>query len=385
MKIHLFAKVILVSAATALLCACNGFFDKDNTPTPTALKNFKEEARPRKLWETSVNAGIGSDYIKLIPAIGGTNIFTADKNGVVTATNKANGATRWQRSTDTAITAGPAVNNGYVYVGTRRGTVIALHETDGSIAWKTAVPSEVLSPPAASNGVVLVKTIDGQLTALSETDGHKLWHYQQTEPLLILHTGSAPQIYRNSTVVGFANGNISKLSLQEGSLIWQQTVAIPTGTFAIQRMVDIDADPVIFDDTVYVATYQGRIAALNIATSAPLWMHDISSFTGISVDSARVYVSDATSQIWAFDTANGNVTWHQTQLEARNISGPANMGNTVVVGDAEGYLHWLSKQDGHFVARAYLGSAGILATPAVENNIAYVLTKDGHLVAYTLT
>jgi outer membrane protein assembly factor BamB len=376
-------KILTISTLGALLCACNGFFDKDNTPTPTPLTNFKPEASTRLKWYSNVNYGIGSDYLKMIPAVGGRAIFTASKDGTITATDKVTGSQLWKQTLPASLSAGAAANDGMVFVGSREGKVYALRESDGLPMWNVQVASEVLAPPAAAKGTVLVKTIDGQLTALDAKNGRALWHFQQTEPALILRGGSAPQVTHEDVIAGFANGNLAKLSLNEGSLQWQETVAVPTGSFAIQRMVDIDADPVVYNNRVYVATYQGRITALELGTGKTIWTHDISSFTGLSVDGQRVYVSDASSNLWAFDADTGTVDWRQTQLVARNITGPANIANYVVVADQEGYVHWMNKQDGHFVARNNVNRYGIIATPVVNNEILYVLTTDGHLAAYT--
>jgi outer membrane protein assembly factor BamB len=373
-----------LTSLTLLLTACSGFFDKDNTPPPTPLVSFTPSIAPKQLWYTNVNNGVGSDYIKLSPSLDDQKIFTADKTGTVTATEKATGKNLWKASIREAITAGPTAHHDLVFVGTRNGKIFALQQANGGAVWNTQLSSEVLAAPAASNNIVLVKTIDGQLTALAENDGHTLWHYQQIEPALILRGASAPQISHDIAVVGFENGNLVKLTLDEGSQLWQQTVAVPQGSFAIQRMVDIDADPVIFGNTVYVATYQGRIAALDLTTVRNKWTHDISSYTGLAVDEKQIYISDATSHVWTFNAESGATDWRQTKLEARNITAPATIGDYIVVGDAEGYLHWLSKQDGHFVARVRVNNGGILAAPVVDNNIVYVLTKDGHLAAYTL-
>jgi outer membrane protein assembly factor BamB len=377
-------KILTISTLGALLCACNGFFDKDNTPSPTPLTQFKAETSTRLKWSSNVNAGVGSDYLKMIPAVGERAIFTADKDGSITATDKINGAILWKQTLQASLSAGTAADDGMVFVGSREGRVFALRQTDGKQMWSVQVASEVLAPPATSRGTVLIKTIDGQLTALAAKDGRALWHFQQTEPALILRGGSAPQVTHEDVVTGFANGNLAKLTLNEGSLLWQETVAVPTGSFAIQRMVDIDADPVIYNNRVYVATYQGRITALELSSGKTVWTHDISSFTGLTVDGQRVYVSDATSNLWAFDADTGTVDWRQTQLIARNITGPASFANYIVVGDQEGYVHVLSKQDGRFVARTRLNHSSILATPVVNNESIYVLTTDGHLAAYTV-
>jgi outer membrane protein assembly factor BamB len=160
---------------------------------------------------------------------------------------------------------------------------------------------------------------------------------------------------------------------------------MPQGSFAIQRMVDIDADPVIYNHTIYVATYQGKIAAIDLSSGKAIWSHDMTSFTGITVDNERVYVSDAKSFLWAFDRESGTVDWRQPQLESRVISGPALVNSYVAVGDGQGYLHFLSKVDGHFIARARVSNSAIRVTPVVEDGVVYVLTKEGYLSAYTIS
>jgi outer membrane protein assembly factor BamB len=380
-----YSKVLVVGALSGLLCACNGFFDKDNTPTPSPLVKFQPEAKATMLWHSHINFGVGDDYLKLVPVMTEDSLYTASRLGEVAAIDKQNGKVLWTSETHTPLSAGPATDKDLVFIGGRSGKVLALRQSDGKIVWTAQAPTEILSPPAANDGYVLIKTIDGQLTAFAETDGHVLWHYQQTEPNLILRSGSTPQIDHDVVVVGFANGNLAKLTLKGGNLLWQTTVGVPQGSFAIQRMVDIDADPVIFNRQLYVATYQGRIAALELSSGKEIWTHDISSFTGLNLDQKRVYVSDASGQLWAFDKESGHVAWRQTELENRNITGPAVMANYVIVGDGEGYIHWMNKQDGHFVARTRIWGSAILATPVVDNNqIAYVLTKDGYLAAFKL-
>jgi outer membrane protein assembly factor BamB len=378
-------KIATLSVTSILLCACNGFFDKDNTPPPTPLTSYRPEAQVHKLWTTFANFGEESDYLKLVPAVGSNAIFTASKDGSVTAVTKEKGKTLWKKIVKAQLSAGPTADNGLVFIGSRGGHVIALNANTGDFVWQTSVSSEVLSPPAAGDGVVVIKTIDGELTALSENDGHALWHYHQTEPALILRGGSTPVIEGSDVIAGFENGNLAKLTLSEGSMIWQTTVALPQGSFAIQRMVDIDADPVIYNHTIYVATYQGKVAALELGSGKVIWSHDMSSFTGITVDNERVYVSDAKSYLWAFDRESGTVDWRQPQLEARIISGPALINNYVAVGDGQGYLHFLSKTDGHFIARARVSNAAIRVAPVVENGVIYVLTREGYLSAYNIS
>jgi outer membrane protein assembly factor BamB len=160
-----------------------------------------------------------------------------------------------------------------------------------------------------------------------------------------------------------------------------QTIAIPEGAFSIQRMIDIDADPVLFHHQIYAATYQGKIASLDWAMGSVNWARDISSYTGMTAEGQSIYITDAKGHVWAFDARNGDIKWQQSQLTARILSAPANMDNEIVVGDAEGYLHWLNKQDGHFAAREFVGAA-IYAAPLVDDHVVYAFTSNGYLTAY---
>lgn len=374
--------ITLVTLAL-ILTACS-FFDKDNTPPPTPLTNFKAEIRPQLLWSAKTGSGPHDEYLKMSPAIGEVAIFTASTKGVVTSINKMNGRVNWQSDTRMSITTGPGIGDGIVVIGSRYGDVIALQQTSGRVLWKANVPGEILSKPAISQDIVVIKAVDGYIRALSVKDGRELWSFQQVEPNLILRGASAPLVRDRNIIVGFANGNLAKLSLDDGRLVWLQPIASPEGAFAIQRMIDIDADPILFEHHIYAATYQGKIASLDWVSGRLLWTHDISSYTGMIADATTVYISDAKSHVWAFDADSGLVKWRQTELEARGVSGPAIMENYVAMGDAEGYLHWLGKSDGHFAGRVYVGSA-IYAAPIVENNVLYALTNNGDLRAYVLS
>lgn len=376
-------KYSLLATCIVTLVGCSGFFDKDNTPNPWPLTTYKPEINPVKIWSTRTGAGSGSEYLKMRPSLSGNAIYTAGNTGTVTAINKQNGRTLWSVNTKLPLSAGPGANNGIVVVGSSKGDVLALSQATGGQVWKTTVPGEILAQPAVAEGIVVIKSIDGHARGFSATNGQLLWDYQQTEPNLILHGSSAPLIEDNSVIAGFANGTLAKLNAKDGQLAWQQAIAIPEGAFSIQRMIDIDADPVLFQHDVYVATYQGKISSLDWNSGRVLWSHDISSYTGMVADASNVYISDAKSHVWSFGADGGFVNWRQNKLEARTVSGPAIMGNYVVVGDGQGYLHWLDKTDGHFAGRVSLGS-GIYAAPIVENGVLYAQTTSGYLAAYSL-
>lgn len=380
-----FVKYTVLAACILSLSACSSFsfFDKDNTPTPKPLASYKQQIAPRLVWKTSTGKGAGNEYLKLSPMMNGDSIFTVNNNGMVSSTAKSNGRLNWSVNTGLNLTTGAGVGEGLVVVGSIHGNIVALAENNGRVLWRSNIKGELIANPAVKAGHVIVKALDGSVIALSTTDGQRLWTFKQSEPDLILRGSSTPVIEQNHVLAGFANGNLASISLSSGDLSWLQQIAAPEGAFAIQRMTDIDADPVINGSRVLAASYQGNIAALDWQSGRTLWSNKISSYTGMAADDESVYISDAKSDIWSFGLIRGQVNWKQEALGARVVSAPASIGNYIVVGDGEGYVHWLNKRDGSIAARDYLGAA-VLAKPLVDHHTVYVLANNGTLAAYQL-
>ncbi len=380
--LRLAATLMLALSLSGCTWITNYFSGKDNTPPPTPLTDIKTELKVEKLWSTDLGAGSEERQLRLTPVIADGKVYAADRKGRVDALSMDNGSRAWSVDAKAPISAGPGYGAGLVLVGTSDARVFAYHAADGSLAWQGNVSSEVLAPPAAADGVVVVRTIDGRVTGLDATTGKHLWVYDSSVPALTLRGTSSPVISGGVVLSGFDNGHLVALSLKDGKPLWDRTVAIPHGRSELERLVDIDGTPVVYDGTVYVVSYQGRVAALNLTDGQPLWFRDMSSFAGLAVDHGRVYVTDASSQIWCLDRFTGASFWKQDKLKWRAVTGPAVIGDSVVVGDLDGILHWMSRDDGHFQARAHTGSKGFTAPPVVKGNTLVVLGKDGDVTAF---
>lgn len=365
-------------------CAHLTGFGTDNAPEPTPLVNFTPQLRLTPLW--SVNTGVGTEgtYLKLMPAYAEGKIFTADQKGRVTAIDSATGRTHWQVDLKSSITGGVSAGEGLVVLGTADAHVIALNMSDGRIVWRTSVVDQALALPRIAHGRVLVKTMEGTLFALHARTGKILWDYDHGSPSLVLRTSSAPQVANGIVVTGYADGKLEAVRLSDGRLLWEQVIASPKGFAEVERMVDIDADPFIANGIVYVATYQGQLAAVSLQSGRILWHRKISSYAGLTLSERLVLVSDTAGRLWAFNRATGKVVWQQMALKARAITGPAIMDGTVVVGDGESYLHWMSLANGHFMARTAVNKSPLVAPPLVVGKTLYIYTTKGMLAAYQI-
>ena len=149
-------------------------------------------------------------------------------------------------------------------------------------------------------------------------------------------------------------------------------------------MVDIDADPVLDGNDLFAVSFQGQIAALDPRNGEILWQREMSSHAGLAVDATAVYVTDESSHVWALDRRSGSTLWKQTDLQHRRLTAPVVQGRYVVVGDFEGYLHWLSKDDGRIVGRLQVDDDGIAAAPVTASDTLYYLGRGGRVGAVTI-
>lgn len=367
------------------LSACSIFTSqKDNLPPPAALSQFKAHKHAKLLWHVQRSNSAKTENLKLQPTLVGGIIYTADNAGQITATRARDAKLLWRANVKAPITSGPTVASGLLVVGTANAEVLAFEQLNGSLLWKASVENEVLAAPTIVADKVIVKAIDGDIQALARNNGQQLWRYRHPAPNLILRSSSSPRIVDGKVITGFADGRVMAISLETGDVIWQQQVTLPLGATEVDRMVDIDADPIIDDNKVFIATYQGSLVALDLQDGAILWKHKLSTYSDLSYQNHLLFAVDAGSHVWAFRASDGGVEWHQDRLHNRSLTAPVIMGHLVVVGDKEGYLHYLSQTDGHFIARHYFNRSGILAAPVVHGRNVYVLSKDGELAAYHL-
>jgi outer membrane protein assembly factor BamB len=182
--------------------------------------------------------------------------------------------------------------------------------------------------------------------------------------------------------MGFASGKLLALQLETGKNLWEATVAVPSGRSEVERLVDLSTDPIEIEGMVFISSYHGGTSAAVAADGNMLWRNEhLSSASGLSSDWRYLYVSDIESDVWQIDQRNGSTLWKQHDLHYRSLSAPLAYEEYVVVGDFEGYLHWLSRSDGRQLARIKIAEAGIDSKPVVANDVIYIYSKDGTLAA----
>ncbi|HET6632772.1 MAG TPA: outer membrane protein assembly factor BamB [Rhodanobacteraceae bacterium] len=380
-------KLILLALATLTLGACAS--RNENIQPPRELSEITPTIQVHRLWWARIGDGAGDSGLRLRPAYADGVVYAASTNGQLRAIDAHSGETLWKSlpprhgDVDTRYAGGPSVADGLVVVGTMDGHVESFDAKTGARGWTANVGAAVVSPPVLVGEHVLVRTNDGNVHALKRADGSAEWLYDRGNVPLLSLRGNGPLLVANGVVFfGTDDGKLQAVRLSDGAPLWQQTVATGEGRTDIAQLNDSDGSLVLDGTTIYVAAYHGQLLAIEAPTGRPLWNHELSTYTGLAVGGTHVLAVDDSSDIWAFDTATGDNVWKQDQLEWRWLSAPAVQGEQFVVGDTQGYVHWLNVTDGKFAARQRLSHDAIRAQPLVVGNIVFVEDVDGHLAAY---
>ncbi len=380
-------QTVLVGAAALLLAGCSSLNpidwlapDEEINP-PSELVEMENQIVVRSLWSGSVGKGADGQLVKLAPFVLDERIYLANQDGRVEVRDIAAGTLIWQVDTGLEITGGPGVGDDLVLIGSSDGDLLALDAETGEERWRATVSSEVLSVPKAADGIAVVHTVDGKLFGFDAVNGSRNWLYDRSVPVLSLHGSSSPAISDGMVIAGFASGKLVALDLNSGDLLWEVSVTAPSGRSELERMVDIDGDPLIVDGVVYVASYNGDLAAVSQDTGVVLWRRSLPAYAGVATDWINLYVVDTVGEVWAVDPQNGAALWKNKKLKYRRLSAPAVLGEYVLAGDFEGYVHWLSREDGRLLARVRVGGGPISNGPVVVDDVAYVYGDDGSIAA----
>jgi outer membrane protein assembly factor BamB len=380
-------RLALLLACTAALAGCTtikGWFGgKSNAALkPAELTEFAATAQAQRLWSVDLGDGEGLLGARQGPAVADGHVYAAALEGGVSAMDLQTGSRLWHFDTELPLSSSVGAGDGIVAVGSLEGDVVALDAATGAQKWTAKVGNEVVAAPAVGQGLVLVRSVDGRVTAFDEATGERRWFWEREAPALSVRGDAAPLLGPGFAFIGNADGTLTALSMVDGRLLWDQTVAAAEGRSELDRMADVDGTPALDETTLYASSYKKQTMAIDGPSGRSLWTHDAGGPGRPAVSADRVVVSDRDGTVWGLDKATGAALWQQAALARRNVSGVAIQGDYAVVGDYEGYLHWLRLSDGAFAARAKASGDAIRAAPVAAGDILLVQDTAGDLSAW---
>jgi outer membrane protein assembly factor BamB len=375
------ASLLALAGCQTVGDAYDRWFGSKPAQKPAELVVFTPTATPRVLWQSTV---FGAEKSYFFPAVTGNAVFVAGVNGEVAGFEGNTGRSIARFSAGQRLSAGVGTSGSLVLLGTPKGEVLA-YDRSGKQVWKAQLSGEALAPPSSEGTMVVARAGDGRIFGLDAVNGQRKWVYQRATPALSLRSHSGLIIDRGAVFAGFPGGRMVALALSTGNVGWESVVALPRGTTELERVADVIGLPVIDAQQVCAVAFQGRVACFDAVRGTGIWARDMSSVAGMAMDSRSIFITDEKNAIVALDKVNGASLWKQDKLFGRGVSAPLALGRFVVVGDFQGYVHLLSREDGSFVARLPTDGSAIGAPPTALDLTSFVVqTRNGGIFAITV-
>ena len=386
-------KILAIIVLSSGLFACSSKDDEDPSTKIAELTELDNALEVKVLWDRSVGDGVSDYFSRIKPIVAYNKVYSASRMGDVIAFDKESGKKIWQADLsdihnkrsfwDSRVSAlvagGPTAGLNKVFIGTENGDIFALDAQTGELVWQGKVKGEIITPPAIDSGILVVNSASGILQAFDASNGEVLWKAEQDVPALTLRGISTPVIASGGVLVGSGKGELGVYILEKGQAGWLTEVGEATGSTELQRVIDLDSAPVVFGDKVYAISARGNLVAIELQSGRILWKRQYSSYRQIAVYRNDIFITTTRGHIYALSRLNGIERWSNVVLTNREVTGPAVVGKYIVVGDFEGYLHWLDQETGEIVSRHKVDSSGIHSTPTVVDDIMYSQSRDGDL------
>lgn len=360
--------------AMASLAGCSLFSSSDKRYEPVPLVEFSPEVQASTVWSVDLGGRAGLGFS---PTVVNDAAYVASGNGSVAKISLSDGRVWWRANVGSALQAGAGSDGFTTAVVTPSGEVIALDDT-GREKWRAQATSEVLVPPAVGEGLVVVRSGDYRVQAFDANTGARVWSFQRPGPALALRAPSQMVVAGGFVFTGLPGGRMVAIDTDNGVVQWEGTVGMPRGASELERVADVVGGPVLVENLLCAVAYQGRIACFDIMGGGEtVWTRDFSSASGMTADFSTAFAPDVNSVVHAFLLSGGSNIWRQDALRNRRLSAPASLGQVIAVGDYQGYVHFLAREDGRLMARVATDGSAILAPIISTPYGALVQTSGG--------
>jgi outer membrane protein assembly factor BamB len=341
----------------------NLFADEDELEI-RALSPIESKVAVNVAWQTQVGTGTGEFFSGLQPAFADNKIFVADRQGKVVALDTAGkelwstrlgGSAGWFSSGISAkLSGGLNVGAGKVFVGTEDGRLVGLNSETGAIEFDTNVVGEILARPMIDSGMVFVNTSAGRLFALDIATGEQVWMHESDVPPLSLRGISTPTVTNGGVLVGTGTGKLQVNIMETGLIAWEATVTTPSGATELERIIDVDSQPILNNGIVYVVSFNGSLAAVELRSGRVVWQREYASYRDLALIGTKLVVTTNNGNVFGIDSRNGVELWSQSSLKGRALTAPSAYKGKVVVGDKFGAVHVIDINEGALLGRAML-------------------------------
>ena len=361
---------VAAALGLVLLSACSG----PEKPKPSPLAANPATVPVRVVWSNP--KALGEEPLDL--KVDGSNVLIATKAGRLLSLNAATGAENWRVDMGVGMSTGMGGDASRLAVVTQGNALLVLEQ--GKEIWRTKIQAMVLTAPLVAGGRVFVLAGDRAISAFDAASGQRLWHQQRTGEPLILGQPGLLMAVGDTLVVGLG-GRLVGLNPQNGTTRWDVAVANVRGTNEVERLADIVAGSSRQGKTVCVRAFQAAVGCVDAGNGRLMWTRSANGFTGLGGDSAVVAGTEADGRLRVWQRGSGEVLWTSENFRFRGLGAPVAWGQSMVFGDAEGFVHLLDLRDGRLLNRLATDGSAVALAPLVMGKNLVLATQRGGLYA----
>nr|WP_315478201.1 outer membrane protein assembly factor BamB [uncultured Rhodoferax sp.] len=359
------------AALVAVLAACSG----PSKPVPKDLGANIGLIGVKTAWSVQLGAMESSAQ----PHVVGSQVLLASAKGIVTALQGETGSVAWQLDVGTPLVSGVGSDGQTAAVMSEAGELIAM--SSGKVLWKQRLGALGLTPPLVAGARIFTLSADRTVTAFDAASGQRLWQLQRSSDPLVLGQAGVLLAVGDTLVVGVA-GRLLGVNPLNGASRWEAPVAVSRGTNEVERLVDLVAGVSRLQANVCVRSFLAAVACVNATNGTMVWNKPAAGTTGLGGDAEYVFGTEADSKLIAWSRVSGERLWVSEALRWRGLGTPLTVGQSLVVGDNAGVLHFLSRADGAPMDRATTDGSAILGVPVLVGKTLIAVTQKGGVFAF---
>jgi outer membrane protein assembly factor BamB len=360
-------------AIVSVLAGCAGGADK---PKPTELGPNAALINVRLAWNTR----IGPVSLPLDVKVNAASVTLASSDGTVVALDGASGQDLWRASAGSAIAAGAGTDGRYAAVVTRDNDLVVMEQ--GRPLWREPLGAAVFTSPLVAGARVFVSGADRSISAFDAQTGRRLWNYTRPGEQALALRQAGVLLAVGDTLVGGMSGRLIGLDPRTGAVRWDVAIANPRGTNDVERLVDLVGSVSREGDVVCARAFQAAVGCVNAARGNLLWSKPANGSEGVHGDASSVFGAEGDGRVTAWRRSDGERSWTSERLKYRGLSAPLSIGRSVAVGDAQGYVHFLSREDGSPMGRMPTDGSAIATAPVLVGNTLVVVTRNGGVFGF---
>jgi outer membrane protein assembly factor BamB len=361
-----------------------------------AMHHIKVRDALTKAWSADIGDGADDEErLNGTPVVENGVVYAMDAASTVSAYTAAEGKRLWRSnlapSNDKGhIGGGLALDGGRLFATTGFAEVVAMEAKTGKVVWRKNLGAPMRSAPTVRGGRLFAVTMNNQLFALNATSGDTLWQHRGLPEIASVLGGASPAVDQGTVVVPYTSGELIALKVENGGVLWQESLTAIRRTDVVSNLAGIRGRPVIDRGLVIAISNGGVMAAIDLRTGQRVWSREIAGIESPWVAGDYIFVLTTESEIAAVSRKTGEIIWvrglprfedPKDKKDPIVWTGPILASDRLIVGGSNEEALAISPYTGRILGVQEMPDR-VTVPPVVADGSVYFLADDAQLVAY---